>query len=413
MKFDAQNILIIGKVWPEPNSSAAGTRMMQLIHFFLEQNTNVTFASHAKKTEFQEDLEQLNVSCQTIQHNCNSFNDFVEQLNPEIIIFDRFSIEEQFAWRVQEVCPNALRILNTEDLHFVREARHEALKKNTKIDWKTFRSDIQLRELASIYRSDISLMVSDFECDLLTETYNIPKEKVVHLPIHTQKQESILPFAKRKDFLFIGNFWHAPNWDSVRYLKTEIWPKLRKKVPEARMLIYGAYCSEKVYQLENQKERFFVLGRANDVSKITSKAKVSLAPLRFGAGIKGKLLEAMSHGTPSVTTEIGAEGMHGNLDWAGCIENDPNNFVEKASELYLNQNAWEKAQENGFEILQKRFSKQKFEKTLMETLTTIEDLENHRSQSLVGSILLRESFQASRYLSIWIEEKKRNGRGGS
>jgi len=169
-----RRILIIGKVWPEPNSSAAGTRMMQLIHHFIDKGDQVTFVSSAKDSFYQEDLSQLNISCSFVQLNDSSFNEFIEKLDPNIVIFDRFMTEEQFGWRVMDTCPNAMRVLNTEDLHFLREARHKALKRDEKLDFETLRSDLQLRELAAIYRSDISLMVSDFEVKLLTETYQIP-----------------------------------------------------------------------------------------------------------------------------------------------------------------------------------------------------------------------------------------------
>ena len=125
-----QQILIIGKVWPEPKSSAAGTRMMQLIHYFIDKGDQVSFVSSAKDSFYQEDLSQLEMNCSFVQLNDSSFNQFIENLNPQIVIFDRFMTEEQFGWRVMDSCPNALRILNTEDLHFLREARHTSLKQS-------------------------------------------------------------------------------------------------------------------------------------------------------------------------------------------------------------------------------------------------------------------------------------------
>ena len=398
---------------PEPKSSAAGTRMMQLIHYFIDRGDEVTFVSSAKDSFYQEDLAPLDLSCSFVQLNDSSFNEFIEKLDPHLVIFDRFMTEEQFAWRVMDSCPSALRILNTEDLHFLREARHKALKQSQRVDLSTLRSDLQLRELASIYRSDISLMVSDFEVSLLTGEYQIPAEKLVHLPLYAPKNEyETLSFEDRNNFIFIGNFWHEPNWDSVRYLKSTIWPLIRKKVPKAKLTIYGAYCSEKVYQLANEKQGFLVKGRADDALEVVAKSRVSLAPLRFGAGIKGKLLESMVCGTPSVTTNIGSEGMTDGL-WGGFIEDDPEAFADKAARLYLDQQEWEQSQKRGFDLIEKRFTKKSFATKLGSCLEQLNDLNDHRSKSLVSLILQNESNQASRYMSIWIEEKKRNGRGGS
>lgn len=418
---ELKRILIIGKVWPEPTSSAAGTRMMQLIHHFIDEGDQVTFVSSAKDSFYQEDLSQLDISCSFVQLNDSSFNKFIEELDPHIVIFDRFMTEEQFAWRVMDTCPDAIRVLNTEDLHFLREARHKALKRGEPLreyqDLENLRSDLQLRELAAIYRSDISLMVSDFEVKLLNEAYQIPLEKVVHLPIYaTDSKDDLLAFEDRENFVFIGNFWHEPNWDAVRYLKSTIWPLIRKKVPKAKLTIYGAYCSEKVYQLANERERFLVKGRADDALDVVSRSRVSLAPIRFGAGIKGKLIESMVCGTPSVTTTIGAEGMTEGMtdgEWGGFIEDSPEAFAERAAQLYLDQQEWEKAQERGFKLLQKRFTKKQFTEQLTQCLEELNDLKVHRNKSLVSLILQKESHQASRYMSIWIEEKKINGHGGS
>jgi len=414
---ELKKILIIGKVWPEPTSSAAGTRMMQLIHHFIDEGDQVTFVSSAKDSFYQEDLAKLDISCSFVQLNDSSFNKFIEKLDPQIVIFDRFMTEEQFAWRVMDTCPNAIRVLNTEDLHFLREARHKALKRGKPMrehqDLENLRSDLQLRELAAIYRSDISLMVSDFEVKLLNEAYQIPLEKVVHLPIYATDSKDDLPaFEDRENFVFIGNFWHEPNWDAVRYLKSTIWPLILKKVPKAKLTIYGAYCSEKVYQLANERERFLVKGRADDALDVVSQSRVSLAPIRFGAGIKGKLLESMVCGTPSVTTTIGAEGMTDG-EWGGFIEDSPEAFAERAAQLYLDQQEWGKAQERGFKLLQKRFTKKQFTEQLTQCLEELNDLKAHRNKSLVSLILQKESHQASRYMSIWIEEKKINGHGGS
>ncbi len=417
----SQQVLIIGKVWPEPNSSAAGTRMMQLIQHFITKGDRVTFVSSAKDSFYQEDLSKLHMNCSFVALNDSSFNKFIEELEPQIVIFDRFMTEEQFGWRVMDSCPNALRILNTEDLHFLREARHNALKQKIKkgvrgveprLNLSTFRSDLQLRELASIYRSDVSFLVSDFEVKLLNETYQIPKEKLVHLPLYAEESQTRIPFEERENFVFIGNFWHEPNWDAVRYLKSTIWPILRKKSSRAKLLIYGAYCSEKVYQLANEKEGFIVKGRAEDAYEAISQARVSLAPLRFGAGIKGKLLESMACGTPSVTTNIGAEGMTDGL-WGGFIEDDPELFADRATLLYSNEQEWENAQERGYDLLEERFTKSMFTEKLDNSIERLSGLESYRSKSLVSLILQKESHQASRYMSIWIEEKKRNGRGGS
>src|SRR5690606_21940569 len=98
-------------------SSAAGSRMMQLIHYFKDLGAKITFASVAKLGEHPSDLKALGVEKVQIQLNHSSFDDFIKTLNPEAVVFDRYMTEEQFGWRVAECCPDSIRILDTEDLH--------------------------------------------------------------------------------------------------------------------------------------------------------------------------------------------------------------------------------------------------------------------------------------------------------
>ena len=166
--MQSPQLLIIGMVWPEPKSSAAGTRMLQLISLFQEQNYEVTFASAAQESDFSYNLKSIGVKTQKIKLNCASFDEFVRYLNPEIVLFDRYIIEEQFGWRILENCPNSIRILDSEDLHCLRLERQNAIKKNLKFEISDLLvSDFAKREIASIYRCDLTLIVSEFEMEIL------------------------------------------------------------------------------------------------------------------------------------------------------------------------------------------------------------------------------------------------------
>ena len=172
------------------------------------------------------------------------------------------------------------------------------------------------------------------------------------------------------------------------------------------MHIYGAYITPQISQLHNPKEGFFIKGFAEDAEEIVKNAKIVLAPLRFGAGIKGKLTEAMLCGTPSITSTIGAEGMYQNLPWNGFITDDFEVFATKAVELYTNQIVWESAQKNGIEIINAFYDKTKLEQPLMNQILEIQqDLEKHRSEHFLQSLLHYQTLQTTKYLSKWIEAK--------
>ena len=409
-----QQLLIIGLVWPEPNSSAAGGRMLQLISLFKEQGYGIMFSSPAQDSDFMVDLKEIGVEKKSITLNCPSFDVFVKALNPTVILFDRFMMEEQFGWRVAENCPNALRLLDTEDLHCLRLARQKAFKENRLfLTSDLIKEEIAKREIASILRCDLSLMISEFEVELLTTTFKIDKALLYYLPflleqITVATFEKLLPFEERKDFVFIGNFLHEPNWNAVLYLKESIWPLIRKQLPQAILNIYGAYPSQKVLQLHQPKEGFLIKGRAPKAQEVVSSARVVLAPLRFGAGVKGKLVEAMQCGTASVTTAIGAESMHGDLPWNGFIADNPQVFADEAVQLYYDKKRWLEVQFNGLAIVNQRYSKALFvEDFKKQIFFLLANLQQHRLNNFMGAILQHHTLSSTKYMSRWIEAKNK------
>ncbi len=407
-----EHILIIGKVWPEPSSSAAGSRTLQLINLFLEQNWQVSFACAASESDYSFDLKSLGISTLHIVLNDSSFDDLVKNMQPHMVLFDRFTSEEQFGWRVAQNCPNALRILDTIDLHCLRLARQEAIKQNRDFSLLDLNSDFAKREIASIYRSDVSLMISDYEMDLLINHFKIDNSLLHYVPFLLDpilKKDNQWPsFSEREHFLSIGNFLHEPNWDAVLFLKQFIWPLIRKQLPKAEIHIYGAYPSKKVFDLNNLKEGFLIKGRADSLERVMKKTKVCLAPLRFGAGIKGKLIDAMQFGVPSVTTDIGAEAMHGEFPWNGIIANQPHKFAEAAVELYTNEIKWQQAGENGAQILNNFFLKSNHSDLLIDKLLFLKNqLKSHRLSNFIGEMLMHHTVMGTKYMSLWIEAKNK------
>ena len=409
-----KSLLIIGAVWVEPNSSAAGKRMLQLIAQFLERDYKITFASPAQKNEKAIDLISLGINEVVIALNNVSFDKFIKELNPNIVLFDRFMMEEQFGWRVAENCPQAIRILDTEDLHCLRKTRELCLKQQVhfSVD-KLLKQDITKREIAAILRCDLSLIISTFEMELLKNRFQIAENILMYLPflfdeITASQQKKWQSFEEREHFIFIGNFFHKPNIDAILTLKNKIWTAIRKQLPTVEIHIYGAYVNQQIQELHNKKEGFIVKGFAEDANEVVEKAKVVLAPLNYGAGIKGKLTEAMLCGTPSVTTAIGVEGMAGDFPWNGFVADDFSNFALKSAELYINKPVWEQAQLNGVDIINSIYSKEKNALLFFNKIEEIQqDLEKHRSANFLGSLLQHQTLQATRYMSKWIEEKNK------
>lgn len=449
-------LLAIGTVWPEPGSSAAGVRMLQLLQTFISEGYEVIFASTAQRSDHSFDLKSLGITEIPILLNHASFNQQLEEWVPQVVLFDRFITEEQFGWRVADTCPDAIRILDTEDLHFLRSARKSVALSGKMDDQlasdcetiEDLKNDpVAVREVASVYRCDLTLIISWAEFELLTKHFGIPEALLFYMPYLEAEVEAKVEgeaegegFGERRDFVSIGNFLHPPNWDAVMLLKSQIWPEIRRQLPQAELHVYGAYASAKVEQFHSPGEGFHVMGRAGDVDTVLRRYRVMLAPLRFGAGIKGKLVDAFRNGLPAVTTRIGAEGIQ--HPWLGSpvcddaerdiipkipglnmaevarlrpllIAESTSAFIESAVRLYQNEEVWEKSASEGKLLHGKLFANPEYVKTLLKRISELSgSLSGHRMANFTGKMLMHHTLASSRYMSKWIEEKERNRTSG-
>ncbi len=405
-----KKILVIGYVWPEPTSSAAGSHIMSILRQFKNQNWQVEFASPAQLSEHSICLQDEAISSQNIQLNCESFDRYIKALQPDMVMFDRFMMEEQFGWRVDKNCPDALKILDTEDLQCLRHARHQAHKSNRKMLKADLFNDLAKREIAAILRCDISLIISSFEMELLINTFKVDRSLLHFLPFMVDMNkcpDTTLSFSKRQHFISIGNFRHAPNWDMVLYLQS-LWPSIKRKIPQAELHIYGSYSPPKAIALNNPKSGFIIKGRAENVFAVMEKSRLCLAPIRFGAGIKGKLLDAMIVQTPNITTLIGSEGMHFGNPWPGMITDNEEQFVEAAVKLYNDEESWRIAQKNSSLLLKSYYNKIILGPELINKLLKISDnIELHRLNNFTGAMLKHHSMMSTKYMSQWIEAKNK------
>jgi len=422
------HVLVIAYVWPEPSSSAAGSHLLSILTEFQAQNCTITIASPAQATEQMADLASLGIERKEVLLNDSSFDDYVKDLQPDIVLFDRFMMEEQFGWRVEKACPSAMRILDTEDLFCLRHARHDQHKKqlanekqsgeavpiSASVNRELLFTELAQREIASIYRCDLSLIISEVELEILIDMFKIDPALLIYFPLQGKKlstieQQTNLGFLDRQHFISIGNFRHPPNWDAVLWLKNSVWPEIRKHLPAANLNIYGAYTPPKAMALHNPKQGFLIHGWVEDANTVMSNARVNMAAVRFGAGLKGKILDAMRCGTPSITSPIGAEGISGDDTFPGSIADNAADIAKQAITLYSDKEKWLQAQHLGFSMFNERFSAGLFSESLMARIEqTRHSLQDHRLNNFTGAMMRHHVHKSTQYMGQWIEEKNKH-----
>lgn len=404
-------LLILGYVWPEPNSSAAGWRMLSLIKLFRQQQWRIIFASPAELSVHRFDLTSWGIEEVQIALNSSVFDEQLSQWQPDMVLFDRFMLEEQFGWRVDEQCPKAVKLLDSEDLHCLRAARQQAFKQQRLLTRADLRSELAQREIAAILRSDLTLTISEYEMTLLQQEYAVPASQLLYVPflVDSTALPARAAFSARQHCCFIGNFRHEPNWQAVLQLR-RIWPQIRRQLPDVELHIYGAYPPPKATALHDAKLGFLIKGWAEDSQHVLRQSRLCVAPLAFGAGLKGKFIDAMQSGTPSVTTQIGAEAMTepDTGDWCGMIADTDDALVAATVLLYQDAARWQQAQHIGDQILQKRFSVQYWQPLIWQQMMQVQqNVAAHRLQHFMGAMLKHHHHRSTKFMAQWIEAKNK------
>ena len=389
-KDENSSILFVSPVWPERKSSAAGVRTDSLIQSFKRNNgkrvvNKITYVSLSAASEHSKMLNDQGI--ETFTCHANKEADFVNILhhaNPTTIVFDRYFIEEMFSFHCQKHCPQAMRVLDMQDVHSLRTYRQKMVVEHKMEDLDEVAAlypdstyEPLLRELAAVLRSDLTLVCSPVELKLLEKVYGIPRRLLCEAGFFQPKspfKDSSPGFAARRHAMMIGNFKHPPNLDSVQWACKTLWPRIRSEMKNSmgagshmlpELHIFGAYSTEAQKSLNDENNGIYLKGFAPSLD-IMLDYRILFAPLRFGAGLKGKVVEAWWHGLPVLTTGIGAEGMQvqefstDQEHWGGSFSSfDADSIVLDTCKLYQNEAMWETSQRQGFRLLEALYDEER------------------------------------------------------
>ncbi|CAD0224480.1 Glycosyl transferase 2 family protein [Planktothrix agardhii] len=349
-----KRLLMINACMLTPDKDAGSSTAFNLIKIFQSLDYKVTFAPDnlLYVNKYTEDLQRLGVECLYCSH-VTSIQSHLEAYGGyyDIVYLARFEvIEKNIDW-VRKFAPQAKIIYDTVDLQYLREEREAKIKNSLELARKAMNK--KERELALVAKADCTLVVSIAEKQILKQEY--PHLKNIHFfnmpsEIFGKKKG----FEERKDLLFIGGFLHPPNVDAVLYFVQDVFPIIQQKLSDIKFFIIGSDPPEEILNLSSNA--VVVRGYVPDISEYFNDCKLSVAPLRYGAGIKGKILTSLSYGLPVVGTSMAIEGMEIQDGYDVLVGDTAESFAEQVVNLYLDNKLWEKISKNSLDTISRNYS---------------------------------------------------------
>lgn len=348
------NILVIDDVVPMPDKDSGSLRRTAFLDILCEEGNNVTFIpSNLWRTSgYTNALEKRGIRVLGLPDmRFVTEHLYEEGESYDIVIVGRVQNMTAYAKDIRRYAPQAALIFDTVDLHFLRMERQATTMSDRKMMRAAMRE--KKRELHAVQHADCTIVVSEEEKTILTSL--VPDATISVLSnIHDVRLPQT-PFAQRENIMFVGAYGHQPNADAAQYLVREIWPLVRQKLPDATLHLIGEDPDDVLTELGG--DGVIVTGHVPDLDAVLEQARVSVAPLRYGAGVKGKINMSMSRGVPIVTTSIGAEGMGLHHEENCLIADSAENFAAMIVRAYTDETLWQKLSHAGPALIQEKFSK--------------------------------------------------------
>ena len=347
-------VLVVDACMLTPDHDAGSLRMQAILEILTSLRCKVTFI--ADNLEYRQpyvaQLQQRGVEVLFHPYSA-SIADLLSKRGGEfdIVVMSRHYVAVQHLSAVRTFAPKALLVFDTVDLHFLRTERQAELE-GSALARAAARAKRE-EELALIRKADVTLVVSPYEQALLAEL--VPDARVLVLSTIHELLPGGKPFAEREGLVFIGGFQHPPNTDAVLWYAREILPRVREALPGAKTYIVGSKVPANVRALA--AEDFIVTGYVPDVTPYFTSCRASIAPLRYGAGVKGKINLAMSYGLPVIATTPSIEGMHLNAGEDVLVADDPAAFAAEIVRAYKDEALWLQLSAGGRDNIRKHFSR--------------------------------------------------------
>ena len=331
--------LIIDLVTPTPDQDSGSVDAyshLKILHELGYQPSFLPSLTLEREGHYTSDLERMGVECWHLPW-ITSVEDHLRRHGDRYryVMISREPTAAAFMDLVLRTCPRARVIFNTVDLHFLREERQAEHSGNDA--HREIARAIRERELGVMRKADITILISAAEQDLIAR--ELPGVRTYQVPLIMDiSDRQSTPFEARGDVLFIGGFRHLPNVDAVSWFVTDIWPRVKWRIPGARLHVVGSNPTPAILKLA--EDDVLVHGFVPDVSGFFNHCRLSVAPLRFGAGLKGKVGRSLGYGLPVVATPIAAEGSGLTDGKEILVAANDGEFADEVLRLYQDEALW-------------------------------------------------------------------------
>ncbi|HPN78187.1 MAG TPA: glycosyltransferase [Dokdonella sp.] len=354
-------ILVIDATTPAPDQDAGSLRMVNLMRVLRNSGCHVVFmaSNRAWIERYTADLQDLGIEVLHHPYHSEPVALFRER-GPEFdaIVLSRHYVAREFIGLARLYAPRARLVFDTVDLHYLRETREAELE--GRADLMRSANATRTQELAVMRDCDVTLVVSTAEREILGR--DAPAVKVDVLATVNEIFGCRKPFAERHDLVFVGGFQHPPNIDSVLWFVREIFPLVLARKPGMRLHVVGSKATAAIRALGS--EHVIIHGFVEDIARFMDDCRVSIAPVRYGAGIKGKINTAMSYGLPVVATPTAVEGMHLRAGEDVLVAAEASGFADAVVRLHDDEELWNRLSANGLANVREHFSFEAAEKAV-------------------------------------------------
>lgn len=348
------HMLVIDARTPTPDMDSGSVDCFEYLGIFKRLGIHVTFLPEdlAHCGRYTEDLQELGIEC--LHRPCvDSVADAIGQLAEriDVVLVYRARTADWAIDIVRARAPRAKIIFDTVDLHFLREQREAELLDSDNLRRRA--AETKRIELAAMRKCDATIVLSHYEMNLVKQI--APEIDCHRIPIvRDVPGRSDTPWDGRQDLMFIGGYEHAPNVDAVKYFVTEVWPLLRELQTGARFLIAGSNMPRAVKRLAAHD--IIVKGFVPDLSAAFDRVRLTVAPLRYGAGIKGKVVSSLSHGVPCIASSLAIEGSELESGVHVLTADEPREMAALIARAYCQPELWNRLSDQGLEICRKHYS---------------------------------------------------------